>query len=164
MNYGLIYGIYACIIVAAIGVTSCVKLIVKRVAKENIGTLWEYLLSIISFVLAAGGSFLWLYFYGQFTSAGYYCVMCLLAGTSTYIIYLLLFQSTRKAGLALIKAITSRVTGKEFTDAIASTAKTGEATAETVATVTETLTGTDRINKVLELYGEDTSEDTEEDT
>lgn len=159
MNYGLIYGVYAAIVVAAIGITSCVKLIVKKCSAQGMSTLWEYILSIISFVLAAGGAFCWLYFFGGYTSVPYFCVMCALAGTSTYIIYLLLFQSTRKAGLALIHKITSKITGKEIADTIAQTAKDGDTSAENAAEVTEALTGSDRIKKILELYGEDTSED-----
>lgn len=158
MNYGLIYGIYAVIVVGAIGITSCIKLLVKKFTNNGVNTLWEYLLSVISFVLAAGCDFCWLYFFGGYTSVPYFCVMCALAGTSTYIIYLLLFQSTRKAGLALIKRIASKITGKEFTEAIAQTAKDGDTSAETAQQVTEALTGHDRIKQVLALYGENTDD------
>lgn len=133
----LIYGIYAAIIIVAIALTSCIKLLVKHFTELN--TMWEYILSLVSLVLAAGGAFLWLYFYGGFTSWEYLTVMCTLAGTSTYIVYLLIFQSTRKLGLALIAKIFNK-TGTSLADAAKTAVEDGNDTSkETAEAATESV-------------------------
>lgn len=108
MNTALVWCIYALIIVAAVGITSGVKLLVKKFGSGEMSTLWEYVLSIFSFILAACGSILWLY-YGARMDWEAISVFATLAGTATQIVYLILFQSTRKAGLALLnKLLTKR--------------------------------------------------------
>lgn len=107
MNTAMVWGVYGAIIVVAVAVTSCIKLIVKKCNGGEVGTAWEYVLSVISLALAGGGAVAWLYYYAGFAWADI-SVLASLAGTATYIVYLLLFQSTRKAGLALLARIATK--------------------------------------------------------
>ncbi len=119
MKYYLhLYGVCALLAVAAVFLTSLVKIafvaILKRAGKKMPGTAKEYIFTPIAILTSASGVFLWLT-KGLFLTDVEFIILCTGAfAVSTMFVYWLLFQPTRKLAVKLISIIAERVRLKEL--------------------------------------------------
>lgn len=105
----VLYGVCLAISVAAVAVTSLIKLIVCKIAnkcgRKLSGSIKEYIFTPLAIILAAAGLYLWLY---KFCKMGFdekfiLTVACFSFGTM--VLYLLLFQPTRKFAMKIIRSL-----------------------------------------------------------
>lgn len=108
----LLYGVCAAIAVAAVAVTSLLKIVVCAIAKKcnkNLsGNVKEYLFTPIALLLAAGGEYLWLDRFMHIEDEQLFILLVVSFSLGTMLIYWLLFQPTRKAAVNLIRAIAKK--------------------------------------------------------
>lgn len=97
------------IVIVAILISSLIKVIMKKVAKNNGGELdcekWEYLFAAISLILSAAGVFCFLRFYVGVTDVNILIKNTGLYAGCTQTIYLFIVQLVRKGGKGLFTAL-----------------------------------------------------------
>ena len=97
------------IVIVAILISSLIKVIMKKVAKNNGGELdcekWEYLFAAISLILSAAGVFCFLRFYVDVTDVNILINNTGLYAGCTQTIYLFIVQLVRKGGKGLFTAL-----------------------------------------------------------
>ena len=97
------------IVIVAILISSLIKVIMKKVAKNNGGELdcekWEYLFAAISLILSAAGIFCFLRFYVGVTDVNILIKNTGLYAGCTQTIYLFIVQLVRKGGKGLFTAL-----------------------------------------------------------
>ena len=97
------------IVIVAILISSLIKVIMKKVAKNNGGELdcekWEYLFAAISLILSAAGVFCFLRFYVGVTDVNILIKITGLYAGCTQTIYLFIVQLVRKGGKGLFTAL-----------------------------------------------------------
>lgn len=103
------------IVIVAILITSLVKLIMKKVAKNNGGELdckkWEYLFAAISLLISAAGVFCFLRFYVKITDINTLCKITVSYAGSVQTIYIFIVQLIRKGWNGIVSGI-SKVISK----------------------------------------------------
>ena len=103
------------IVIVAILITSIVKLIMKKVAKNNGGELdckkWEYLFAAISLLISAAGVFCLLRFYVKITDIDTLCKITVSYAGSVQTVYLFIVQLIRKGWKGVVSGI-SKVISK----------------------------------------------------
>lgn len=103
------------IVIVAILITSLVKLIMKKVAKNNGGELdckkWEYLFAAISLLISAAGVFCFLRFYVKITDIDTLCKITVSYAGSVQTIYIFIVQLIRKGWNGIVSGI-SKVISK----------------------------------------------------
>lgn len=103
------------IVIVAILITSLVKLIMKKVAKNNGGELdckkWEYLFAAISLLISAAGVFCFLRFYVKITDIDTICKITVSYAGSVQTIYIFIVQLIRKGWNGIVSGI-SKVISK----------------------------------------------------
>lgn len=103
------------IVIVAILITSIVKLIMKKVAKNNGGELdckkWEYLFAAISLLISAAGVFCFLRFYVKITDIDTLCKITVSYAGSVQTVYLFIVQLIRKGWKGVVSGI-SKVISK----------------------------------------------------
>lgn len=130
------------IVVVAILITSLVKVIMKKVAKNNGGELncdkYEYLFAAISLLLSAAGVFCFLRFYVGVTDVNVLLKNTGLYAGCTQAVYLFIVQLIRKGGKGLCAAIknifTKLKTSKNPVQELPEIIKDETETAETTTT------------------------------
>lgn len=105
----LLYGVCAAISVAAVAVTSLLKIIVcaiaRRCGKSLSGNAKEYIFTPIALLLAAGALYVWLERFMLVEDEQLFILITSLFSVGTMLIYWLLFQPTRKAAWGVIRMI-----------------------------------------------------------
>ena len=103
------------IVIVAILITSLVKLIMKKVAKNNGGELdckkWEYLFAAISLLISAAGVFCFLRFYVKITDIDTLCKITVSYAGSVQTIYIFIVQLSRQGWNGIVSGI-SKVISK----------------------------------------------------
>lgn len=142
MSDFLIYGVCALLIVGAVAVTSIVKIIVKKVAEKNgkelSGTFKEYIFTPLSVSLASVSVYFWLKCGCSIDNSVFLKLFSALAGAVAPIIYLLLFQSTRKIAVRILNWIRSKIDVKKAAEVVISAAKDKEVDIGDIAGVVNT--------------------------
>lgn len=118
----IIYGVCAAISIAAVAITSIVKLIVcsiaKKMKKDVSSNAKEYLFTPLALVLSAIGLYIWLDRFVNLENDEKFILIVACFSVGTMLIYWLLFQPTRKIAQAIIRAIISRSKIKPAVDAV----------------------------------------------
>ncbi len=105
----LLYGVCLAISFGAVAVTSFIKLIVSSIAKkcghDLSGNVKEYIFAPMAIIIAAAGLYMWLdkFFKMNFDEKFILIIVCFSVGTM--LLYLLLFQPTRKFAMKMIRSI-----------------------------------------------------------
>lgn len=127
--YLLLYGVCAVITLAAVLLTSLIKVCVCAALKKGgglSGTAKEYLFTPIAITLAASGVFFWLVKGLKIVDVEF-IVLCTAAfSVATMFFYWLIFQPTRKLAVKLITIISERVRLKELAEVLKEVAETGK--------------------------------------
>lgn len=101
------------IVIVAILITSLVKLIMKKVAKNNGGELdckkWEYLFAAISLLISAAGVFCFLRFYVKITDIDTLCKITVSYAGSVQTVYLFIVQLIRKGWKGVVGGISKMI-------------------------------------------------------
>lgn len=118
----IMYGVCAAISIAAVAITSIVKLIVcsiaKKMKKDVSSNAKEYLFTPLALVLSAIGLYIWLDRFVNLENDEKFILIVACFSVGTMLIYWLLFQPTRKIAQAIIRAIISRSKIKPAIDAV----------------------------------------------
>ena len=118
----IMYGVCAAISIAAVAITSSVKLIVcsiaKKMEKDVSSNAKEYLFTPLALVLSAIGLYIWLDRFVNLENDEKFILIVACFSVGTMLIYWLLFQPTRKIAQAIIRAIISRSKIKPAVDAV----------------------------------------------
>lgn len=118
----LLYGVCAAISVAAVGVTSIIKIVVcaiaKRAGKDVSGNVKEYVFTPIAILLAGLGIYIWLDRFMGITNDAQFILTVLCGSFATMVIYWLIFQPTRKLAVAIIHAVAKKTNAEPIIDAI----------------------------------------------
>ena len=118
----LMYGVCAAISVAAVAVTSVVKLaacaIAKRAGKDISGNVKEYVFTPTALLLAAMGIYLWLEYGMRLHDEQLFILLVVCFSLATMLVYWLLFQPTRKLAVAIVHAVAKRMNAEPVVDAI----------------------------------------------
>lgn len=105
----LLYGGCLAISFAAVSITSFIKLIVSGIAKKCggglSGNVKEYIFAPMAIIIAAAGLFFWLDKYIKMTFDEKFILILACFSVGTMLLYLLLFQPTRKFAMSIIRAI-----------------------------------------------------------
>lgn len=105
----LLYGVCAAITIAAVAVTSFLKIVVCAIAqrrgKNLSGNAKEYIFTPIALLLAAGALYVWLEYYMHVEDEQLFILIVVCFSVGTMLIYWILFQPTRKAAKGVLKAI-----------------------------------------------------------
>ena len=96
-------------VIVAVLISSFIKIIMEKVAKDNGGELdckkWEYLYAAISFVIAAVGVFCFLRFYVGVTDVNVLIKNTGLYAGSTQCVYFFIVQLIRKGGKGILEKL-----------------------------------------------------------
>ncbi len=142
MSDFLIYGVCALLVIGAVAVTSIIKIIVKKVAEKNgkelSGTFKEYIFTPLSVSLASVSVYFWLKCGCSIDNSVFLKLFSALAGAIAPIIYLLLFQSTRKIAVKILNWIRSKINLKKAAEVVISAAKDKEVNIDDLAGVVKT--------------------------
>lgn len=134
MNNIVIYGVCVLLVILSVAITSLIKIIVVKVAEKNgktlSGTQKEYILTPLAVSIASLSVYFWLKSGCEITNMTFIKLVSALAGAVAPIIYLLLFQSTRKIGLKIIRWIKEKIDVKKAIKAAADYAAGKEVDAE----------------------------------
>lgn len=118
----IMYGVCAAISIAAVAITSIVKLIVcsiaKKMEKDVSSNAKEYLFTPLALVLSAIGLYIWLDRFVNLENDEKFILIVACFSVGTMLIYWLLFQPTLKIAQAIIRAIISRSKIKPAVDAV----------------------------------------------
>lgn len=118
----LLYGVCAAISVAAVAITSTVKLIVcaiaKRAGKNISGNVKEYVFTPLALLLAGLGNYLWLEKGMRYADEEQFVLIVICFSVGTMLVYWLLFQPTRKMATAIIRAIVKKIKAEPIADAV----------------------------------------------
>ena len=105
----VLYGVCLAISVAAVAVTSFIKLIVGKVAnkcgRKLSGSIKEYIFTPLAIILAATGLFFWLYKFCKMSFDEKFILIVACFSFGTMVLYLLLFQPTRKFAMKIIRSL-----------------------------------------------------------
>ena len=122
----LLYGVCAAISVAAVAVTSVIKLvacaIAKKAGKDISGNVKEYVFTPMAIILAALGLYIWLEKFMHVENEAQFVLIVLCFSFATMVIYWLIFQPTRKLALAVIHAIAKKANAEPVLDVVESVA------------------------------------------
>lgn len=118
----IMYGVCAAISIAAVAITSIVKLIVCSIAKKRkkdvSSNAKEYLFTPIALVLSAIGVYIWLDRFVRLENDERFILIVACFSIGTMLVYWLLFQPTRKLAKAIIRAIVNKSKLKPAVDAV----------------------------------------------
>jgi len=105
----LLYGVCTAISFAAVAVTSFIKLIIcgiaKKCGKDLSGNVKEYIFTPMAILIAAAGLFFWLDKFCKMAFDEKFILIMVCFSIGTMLLYLLLFQPTRKLAMRIIRAI-----------------------------------------------------------
>ncbi len=105
----VLYGVCLAISVAAVAVTSFIKLIVGKIAnkcgRKLSGSIKEYIFTPLAIILAATGLFFWLYKFCKMSFDEKFILIVACFSFGTMVLYLLLFQPTRKFAMKIIRSL-----------------------------------------------------------
>ena len=139
--YLLLYGVCAGITLAAVLLTSFIKVCVCAALKKVgglSGTAKEYLFTPIALISAAAGVFFWLVKGLQIVDLEF-IVLCTSAfSVATMFFYWLIFQPTRKFAVKLFTIISERVRLKELAETLKEAATGKDVTHEDLQSIAKT--------------------------
>lgn len=105
----LLYGVCLAISVSAVLVTSVIKFIVNGIAKKCghslSGNVKEYIFAPMAILLAATGLYFWLDKFCKMSFDERFILIIILFSIGTMVLYLLLFQPTRKFAMKIVRVI-----------------------------------------------------------
>lgn len=148
--YLLLYGVCAVITLAAVLLTSLIKVCVCAAFKKGgglSGTAKEYVFTPIALLSAAAGVFWWLTQGLKLTDVEF-IVLCTGAfSVATMFFYWLIFQPTRKLAVKLITIISERVRLKELAETLKEVASGKDLTQEDLQSIAKTDEKTEEISQ-----------------
>lgn len=105
----VLYGVCLAISVAAVAVTSFIKLIVGKIAnkcgRKLSGSIKEYIFTPLAIILAAAGLYFWLCKFCKMSFDEKFILIVACFSFGTMVLYLLLFQPTRKFAMKIIRSL-----------------------------------------------------------
>ena len=118
----LLYGVCAAISIASVALTSIIKIIVCAIAQKNgkdvSGNVKEYVFTPIAILLAGFGCYFWLNKISPEMGEEQFIMTIGTFSLVTMLVYLMLFQSTRKIAKAIFNAIVKRSELEPVVDAV----------------------------------------------
>lgn len=128
----IFYGVCFAISFAAVAITSLVKLIVcgiaRKCGKDLSGNAKEYIFTPLAIILAAAGVFVWLDKFCQIAFDEKFILTVVCFGVGTMLVYLLLFQPTRKFAVKIVKALLKHVKVPDVVETVKNTLAEAEIT------------------------------------
>ena len=120
----LLYGVCAAISIVAVALTSLIKIIVCAIAqkygKDISGNVKEYVFTPIAIIIAGLGCYFWVNKVSPEMGAEQFILTIAVFSLATMLIYLMLFQSTRKIAVAIFNAIVQKKGLEPVVDAVQS--------------------------------------------
>ena len=108
----LLYGVCAAISIASVALTSIIKIVVCAIAKKNgkdvSGNVKEYVFTPIAILFAGLGCYFWLIKISPEMGEQQFIMTIAAFSLATMLIYLMLFQSTRKIASAIFNALVKK--------------------------------------------------------
>ena len=108
----LLYGVCAAISIASVALTSIIKIVVCAIAKRNgkdvSGNVKEYVFTPVAILFAGLGCYLWLIKLSPEMGEQQFIMTIAAFSLATMLIYLMLFQSTRKIASAIFNALVKK--------------------------------------------------------
>lgn len=107
------YGVCLALVIAAVAITSLIKYVVKAICekcgKPLSSTMKEYIFTPLAVSLAGLGVYFWLRNGCEIQSESFIYLVSALAGTLTTIVYLAVFQPTRKIAVKIVQWISQKI-------------------------------------------------------
>lgn len=108
----LLYGVCAAISIASVALTTIIKIVVCAIAKKNgkdvSGNVKEYVFTPIAILFAGLGCYFWLIKISPEMGEQQFIMTIAAFSLATMLIYLMLFQSTRKIASAIFNALVKK--------------------------------------------------------
>lgn len=108
----LLYGVCAAISIASVALTSIIKIVVCAIAQRNgkdvSGNVKEYVFTPIAILFAGLGCYFWLVKISPEMGEQQFIMTIAAFSLATMLIYLMLFQSTRKIASAIFNALVKK--------------------------------------------------------
>lgn len=108
----IMYGVCLALVIAAVAITSLikyVKAICEKCGKPLSSTMKEYIFTPLAVSLAGLGVYFWLRNGCEIQSESFIYLVSALAGTLTTIVYLAVFQPTRKIAVKIVQWISQKI-------------------------------------------------------
>lgn len=109
----IMYGVCLALVIAAVAITSLIKYAVKAICekcgKPLSSTMKEYIFTPLAVSLAGLGVYFWLRNGCEIQSESFIYLVSALAGTLTTIVYLAVFQPTRKIAVKIVQWISQKI-------------------------------------------------------
>lgn len=109
----IMYGVCLALVIAAVAITSLIKYAVKAICekcgKPLSSTMKEYIFTPLAVSLAGLGVYFWLRNGCEIQSESFIYLVSALAGTLTTIVYLAVFQPTRKIAAKIVQWISQKI-------------------------------------------------------